>query len=217
MNKLDLRDKKLSELLLKWYDKNKRSFPWRSNDLTPFQLFIAELLLQKTNAYQVEKIFPDFIKKYPDVKSLQKVSIDVLSEYLRPLGLFNRRARDLKRIANILKKENNTLPRDKKKLIKLPGIGNYIANALICFAFNEPIPIVDTNIGRIMKRLYSFPVKDAPSRDTSLFDKMCNLIPETDFKKFNYALLDLGALICKSRDPLCEKCPLTKICNYYLK
>ena len=98
--------------------------------------------------------------------------------------------------------------------MKLPGVGEYISNAVLCFGFNKPVPIIDANVGRVIKRVYSFPVKSAPSRDKDLLIKMQEIIPDTRFKEFNLGILDLGALICVPRNPICAECPLTKICDF---
>ena len=133
---------------------------------------------------------------------------------LEPLGLFNRRARDLKKTAAAICENDGNIPDDRKSLMKLPGVGEYISNAVLCFGFNKPVPIIDANVGRVIKRVYSFPVKSAPSRDKDLHIKMEEIIPDTRFKEFNLGILDLGALICVPRNPKCVECPLTKICDF---
>jgi len=213
---MELKNKKFVALLLDWFKSNKRDFHWRTQKLTPFQVLIAELMLQKTNATQVEKIFPNFIKKYPTAKNILELSEEDLENEFQPLGLFKRRARDLKKTAQIILENDSKIPTTKKSLKKLPGIGDYIANAIICFAFNQSAPIVDANVGRVIKRVYSFPVKAAPSRDKKLLEKMRELLPKDNFKEFNYAILDLAALICLPKNPRCEICPLKKTCNFSL-
>jgi len=214
---MDSRDDTFVKLILDWFKSNKREFSWRTLELSPFQVLIAELMLQKTNASQVENIFPRFIETYPNPESIANVSEDNLASLLQPLGLFNRRARDLKKTSEMILNLENMVPSEKKDLLNLPGVGDYIANAVLCFAFNKKMPIIDTNVGRIMKRIFSFPVKSAPSRDKKLAEKMEKLIPDRYFKEFNYAILDLAALICLPRKPRCEECPLTVICDYFMK
>ncbi len=212
-----MKNEKISQNLIKWYTQNKRNFSWRIQKLTPFQALVAELMLQKTGAKQVEKIFSNFIKKYPTPESIVMTSQEILEEELQPLGLFRRRARDLKRLSEQILEKNGEIPKTKKELTKLPGVGNYIAMALLCFAFNQKVPLVDANIARIIKRVYTFPVKDAPTRDKNLWQKVESLVPDEEIKTFNYALLDLGALICTPTKPKCEDCPLNEICDFYLK
>ncbi len=202
-------------LLLDWFKLNKRDFSWRNQNLTPFQQLLAELMLQKTNANQVEKLFPEFIKKYPNAKKIVEENEEELARLLQPLGLFNRRARDLKKTAQLILENENKIPEDKKDLMNLPGVGEYIANAVLCFSFGKPVPIVDANVGRVIKRVYSFPVKSAPSRDKKLFEKMTEILPEKQFKEFNLAILDLAALICTPKNPRCDKCLLIKVCDFF--
>ena len=212
---MDSKDKNFVKLILDWFKNNKRDFSWRTLQLTPFQVLVAELMLQKTNASQVENIFPRFIEIYPDPESIVITSENELAIFLQPLGLFNRRARDLKKTAEIILNQGNMIPSEKKELLKLPGVGDYIANAILCFAFNKKMPIIDANVGRVMKRIFSFPVKSAPSRDKKLAERMQDLIPDKFFKEFNYAILDMAALICVPRKPRCEECILITICDYY--
>ena len=101
--------------------------------------------------------------------------------------------------------------------MKLPGVGEYIANAVLCFSFKKPVPIVDANVGRIMNRIFSFPVKSAPSRDKNLLEKMKEILPEKNARAFNLALLDFAALVCLPRKPRCEECPLSQSCDFFSK
>ncbi len=213
---MDSKDDTFVKLILDWFKNNKREFSWRTLKLTPFQVLIAELMLQKTNASQVENIFPRFIEIYPNPESIVNLKEDDLAKLLQPLGLFNRRARDLKKTAEIILDLGNVIPSEKKDLMSLPGVGEYIANAVLCFAFSKKMPIIDANVGRVMKRIFSFPVKSAPSRDKKLAERMEELIPDRYFKEFNYGILDMAALICIPRKPRCEECPLTDICDYYV-
>ena len=213
---MNSKDDTFVKLILDWFKNNKREFSWRTLKLSPFQVLIAELMLQKTNASQVENIFPRFIEIYPNPESIVNLREDDLAKLLQPLGLFNRRARDLKKTAEIILDLGNVIPSEKTDLMSLPGVGDYIANAVLCFAFSKKMPIIDANVGRVMKRIFSFPVKSAPSRDKKLAERMEELIPDSYFKEFNYAILDMAALICIPRKPRCEECPLTAICDYYV-
>ena len=198
------------EELLKWYDENKRDFPWREK-CEPYDILVAEIMLQKTQALSVQKVYETFLMKFPNLKSLYIASQEELETELMDLGLYKRRARDLKRIAEALH-DKNKVPKVKKELFDLPGIGNYMANAILCFAFGEKIPIVDANVGRIISRFFNFEVKSAPSRDKKLFAFLSELIPE-NARDFNFALLDFGALVCKAQNPACGECPVKSECS----
>lgn len=212
---MERRRDKFANEIIEWYEKNGRDFPWRTMELTPFQFLVAELMLQKTNANQVEKVFVDFIKKYPNCIKILKASLIELQEEFRSLGLFRRRVRDLRKLCKIIVKKNNGFPNSKEDLKKLPGVGEYIARAVSCFAFDQRIPIIDSNVARVISRVFSFPIKGAPSRDKSLAKKMVKLIPKKNYKKFNYGILDFAALICVPRNPDHKICPLKSICDYY--
>ena len=203
--------------LIEWFESNKRDFSWRQPDLTPFQMLIAEIMLQKTGANQVENLFPDFIKKFPNANSIVNMKDEELEEILRPLGLFKRRARDIKKTAQLIVENENQVPITRNELMELPGVGDYIANAVLCFSFKKPVPIVDANVGRVMKRFFSFPVKSAPSRDKNLMEKMKEILPEKIAREFNLALLDFAALVCLPRTPRCEECPMSQSCDFFSK
>jgi len=203
--------------LIEWFESNKRDFSWRRPGLSPFQLLMAEIMLQKTGANQVENLFTEFIKKYPDASSILSMKDEELEEFLHPLGLFKRRARDIKKTAQLILEKDNVVPNTRKELMELPGVGNYIANAVLCFAFKKPVPIVDANVGRVMRRFFSFPVKSAPSRDKSLLERMGEILPEKKARDFNLALLDFAALVCLPRKPRCDECPISGSCDYFLK
>ncbi|MFX1238383.1 MAG: hypothetical protein ACFFAS_13685 [Promethearchaeota archaeon] len=201
--------------LLKWFENNKRNFAWRNPELSPFNVLIAEIMLQKTGANQVEPLFTTFIQDYPTAESVANLTEEDLGEILKPLGLFKRRARDIKKAVNAIIDNGGQIPKDPKELMALPGVGEYIANAVSCFAFGQRTAIVDANVGRIIKRVFSFPVKSAPSRDKALTEKMNEIVPEQDYRAFNLALLDFAALTCLPRTPSCEGCPLIKMCDFY--
>lgn len=197
------------EKLLKWYGDNKRDFPWRKTT-QPYHILIAELMLQKTQATSVFKVYETFLKKFPTIKTIHKTEQAVLERELMDLGLYKRRARDLKKIAEELYEKE--IPQTKDELLKLPGIGNYMTNAILCFAFEKKIPIVDANVGRIISRFFNLEVKSAPSRDKQLFSFLEELIPD-NARDFNFALLDFGALVCKAQNPSCEECPIRSECS----
>lgn len=213
-NFMESRDREFIERLLNWFVKNKREFSWRKPGLDPFHLLVAELMLQKTGANQVEKIFPSFIQKFPTPMDIVTTPVEVLERELESLGLQNRRARDLKRLSETLEEEGGQIPHSAKDLMKLPGIGEYIANAILCFAFNDDVLLVDANIARIMERFFSFKIKGAPTRDRNLWERMSHLIIPGRARESNLALLDFGALICIPRNPRCDGCCMLDICTF---
>ncbi len=204
--------------IMQWGEKYIRSFSWRINT-TPYKVLISELLLQRTTSTQVEGIFPKFIKKYPNVKVLFKTEEDKLLEFIKPLGLYKRRLKAFNKFPFQLKEQFNfIIPRNFKDLSSLFGVGDYIANAVLCFAFNERTPIVDTNIIRIFQRFFGFQSeKKYIESDKRIWDLAEILLPERNFKTYNYSILDFGNLICKASSPKCLECPLSIKCKYFKK
>ena len=209
--------KKKSNLLAKplvtWFKKNGRKFPWRKTK-NPYRIFIAETLLQKTN---VEKVYPAYlsiVKKYPTVSHLTKAKLANLRKVIAPLGLV-KRARFLKEGAKgITRYYGGKFPQSKKELKKIINIGDYMAHAILCFAYDARLPLVDTNVARVYKRLYNFKCSKLPYADKKLWAFSAKLLPRKNFKDYNLAVLDLSALLCRPRIPLCYKCPCAKQCFF---
>ena len=135
---------------------------------------------------------------------------------LRPLGLKWRINLLKTMVLRILQERDGKLTPDKKWLESLPGVSDYIASAVLCFAFNKPEPLLDTNTVRITGRLYNIPVSDSSRRNRKIREMYANLMDKSRPRDFNMAMIDLGAMICKSSSPLCEKCPLKNYCKYYM-
>ncbi|MFW9875133.1 MAG: hypothetical protein ACFFG0_18665 [Candidatus Thorarchaeota archaeon] len=210
--------KEFNQKLLEWYKINKRKFPWRKGGKSIYEILIAEILLRKTTAGMVSEFFPNFINKYPNLKSIQEIPIEILERDLMPLGLYKTRAEIFKKIANeIIIKNNGIIPDEYEALISLYGIGKYIANAVLCFGYNKRAILVDTNIKRIFSRFLN---KDYPIKindNHPLWNELDNLITEGTDKIFFMALIDFGALVCKKRNYNCSKCPIFELCNYNQK
>jgi len=200
--------------LATWGSRHFRSFPWRrTND--PYQILIAEMMLHRTQAKQVVPTYEQFIKLYPTTKSLAHASEADINELLHPLGLFWR-----VRLVYALGKDlairfNGQVPQQKEDLLLLPGVSDYIAGAVRCFAWNLPEPIIDTNIIRIIGRLFGLEITDSSRRNSQIINLIKKLIDPVSPRTYNYALLDLASEIClKRRPPLCSECPLREHCAY---
>jgi len=202
--------------LLRWYKHNARSFPWREPGCSSYEILIAELLLQKTKAENIVITYNSFIKKFPDFITLLQSNEEELSKLLQPLGLYRNRAKSLLMLAEDIE-EIGIIPMEPEILLKLPGMGPYIAYSYLVFAHNKRFPIVDTNIRRLYQRVFSIDSKPDPRRDHNIWIVVESTMPRRNYRKFLYAILDHSALVCKSRNPLCIECPLSKICDYYLK
>jgi A/G-specific adenine glycosylase len=204
---------KLSEKLLTWWEKNQRKFPWR-NTQDSYQVLISEVLLHRTKAEQVAPIYNEFLKRFPTLKDLSIASLDEVKGLLYPLGLLWRTKLLHKMSVEIVEKCGGKIPSTKKELELLPGISHYIASAVRCFAFGYAESLLDTNTVRILGRVFGIEVTDS-SRRSKRFQKLSeSVLDKKNPRSFNYAMIDLGALICRPRNPLCEICPLNEICRY---
>lgn len=198
--------------LLEWAEDNLRSYPWRAEEASPYEVFVAEVLLQRTFADKVEPVFLEFVNRYPEPSTLADVSEEELADLLEPLGLHNRRARALSRIGQLMV-ESGGVPADVDELLEWPRVGPYAANATACFGHGRRRPIVDANVARIYARVFDLDADG--TRDDGMWAFAEEMLPEEDFEKYNLALLDFGALICTAQSPVCEECPMRQFCGYY--
>lgn len=203
------------ERLFTWYESNKRVFSWRRQALTPYQVLILEILLQRTPAERVETILDKFFAKYPNPRALSRASENELKSDIETLGLQNRRVTMLRNLAfYLVEKHGGRVPEAISDLLNIPGVGIYVANAILCFSIGKIVPLIDTNIARVLGRVFGLKVSKDPSSDRHLWAFARRILPKTRIKQFNWALIDLGSLICRPRDPLCHKCPLCDVCTY---
>lgn len=218
----DEHDKKnlFINLLLKWWAKNRRDFPWRFTK-DPYSILIAEMLLRKTTAKQVEKIYPRFLVKYPNPHSLSVADKRELEELLKPLGMEHTRAEMFKKFGlTVEEKYGGQIPSNPEELLKLPGVGMYATNAVLSFAYSKDVPLVDTNFIRIIHRVFGIKSQKSRARnDKKLWKFAQSLIPEGNSKNFNLAILDFAAIVCRAKAPKCHVCPIKNenICSYFKK
>jgi A/G-specific adenine glycosylase len=203
------------KLIKEWASDNLRVFPWRMTR-DPFKILIAEVLLQRTRAEQVAPIYTNFIKKFPDSYSLSKATIPEIETELSSLGL-KKRGKIIYDLANQLEnKHNGRIPKNKIGLLQLPGVGNYIANSVLNNAYQIAVPTVDVNFARIIVRVFSLNSKPPLQKSKEIWNFAEWLISFTEdaSREVNLAILDIGSTLCKSRKPVCNKCPLYVICNF---
>ena len=214
-----MKEKIITKKILKWYDLNKRSLPWRkkvSFNRKQYYTLISEFMLQQTQVTTVIPFFNRFIKNLPSINSLAKVSEKRLIKLWEGLGYYSR-ARNLKKTAQlIIKNFDGKLPNDLEDLLTLPGIGNYTANAILAIAFNKPYIPLDGNIERVLKR-YLYLKKEKEIQKDNLIQK--KTIFGTTLRSSDYAqaLMELGALICKPNNPICNQCPIRNNCKSFRK
>jgi len=204
------------ESLLEWFEREHRDFPWRLRS-DPFAILIAEKLLQQTAARApVVTAYEQVLQRYPSPHDLAAADVNDLEEIVRPLG-FTYRARELISLAQVLvERHEGHVPNTLSALLALPGVGDYVARAVLSFGFGEDVAIVDTNVARFLYRLYCLPGKlpSNPARKKSLIAMAQTLLPPGKAKSWNLAVLDVCALICKPLKPLCPSCPVQRFCAY---
>lgn len=200
--------------IIEFYLKHGRRFPWRETK-NPYVILISELLLQKTTSEQVLRVFNNFFLRFPNVEELAKANIKEIESIIGELGL-RKRARFLKELAEqIINEYKAKIPNDQENLLKLKGVGLYTANAVLSFAFEQCLPVVDTNVARVLRRYFGLKGDKPAYADKSLWKFAELVLPKKMCREYNYGILDLAASICRPREPLCVKCPLNKYCHYY--
>ena len=214
-----MKEKIITKKILNWYDLNKRSLPWRkknSSKKKQYYILVSEFMLQQTQVNTVIPFFNRFIKHLPSLERLAKINQKKLIKLWEGLGYYSR-ARNLKKTAQIIINSfEGKIPNNFEDLITLPGIGNYTANAILAIAFNKPVIPIDGNIERVLKR-YLYLRKDDEIQKSNFIRKKIIFGTTTRSSDYAQALMELGALICKPINPLCNKCPISKKCKSYKK
>ena len=214
-----MKDQLISNKILNWYDLNKRLLPWRNNVSLPkkqYYTLVSEFMLQQTQVATVIPYFNRFIKNIPNFKILAKVQNKKLLKLWEGLGYYSR-AKNLKKTAQvIIKNFNGKLPYNFEDLKTLPGIGNYTASAILAIAFNKPYIPLDGNIERVLKR-YLYLRKVNEIQKENIIKKKSIFGSSSRPSDYAQALMELGALICKPINPLCNQCPISKKCMSFKK
>ncbi len=207
---------KFRKSLIDWGKDNFRQYPWR-NTSDPYKILIAELMLHRTQARQVVNTYHKFIRLYPDIKSLGQIKEDDIEKILFSLGLTWRAKLVYVTAKEIILRFNEEIPKNKNDLMSLPGVGDYIASSIRCFAWNIPEPLVDTNTIRVVGRLYNLKTKDS-SRRNEQFRKLIEMLVDPEKPRlYNFAILDLADSICSSKLPNHKSCPVFEFCLYEKK
>ena len=190
--------------LLAWYKRKGRELPWRETR-NPYAILVSEFMLQQTQVSRVLDYFPRFLARFPTIDALARARPKAVMEEWDGLGYYAR-ARNLHKLAReVTRRHDGTLPDDPEDLRTLPGVGRYTAGAVACFAYEKPVPTVDTNVKRVLQRVFA-------ARD--VWDFATTLTPKNGKRawKLNQAMMELGALVCTARSPKCPECPVKSDC-----
>ncbi|WP_224984201.1 HhH-GPD family protein [Geomonas agri] len=197
-----------------WYEQNSREFPWRKKSSSLYQKIISEVLLQRTRAETVAAFFPAFIFTFPTWKALAMASESELAVFIRPIGLWQRRASILSQLGKEMARRNGRFPRTRPEIEALPGVGQYIANAIQLFSEGKPMPLLDVNMARVLERYFG-PRTLADIRHDQYLQQLSLKIVDCDNpQKMNWAILDLAALVCRTDQPKHFACPLNRGCIF---
>jgi len=205
----------LRKELLGWYRENHRDLPWRKVS-DPYPIWVSEVMLQQTQVATVLPYYHEFLTRFPNLPKLARANLQEVLKAWEGLGYYAR-ARNLHKAAGmVISQHQGNIPQSWHDFRKLPGVGDYIAAAVLSIAFNQPYSVVDGNVKRVLSRLFVMqePVNQSPAKKVfqlAAADLLDTQMPGT----FNQALMELGATVCKPRNPLCRTCPVQAWCLAY--
>lgn len=203
----------IAKSLLNWSRKNAYQFPWRKNT-TAYRILISELLLRRTRAQIVRRVFPSFIKRFPTLHDLSVATSKQIKKEIHTLGRTKRDIQIRNIAKNLSKKYMGRVPNSEIELLEIIGKHSiYTVNAVRCFAYGERVPVFDINVSRIISRVFSINLGNEPHKNKESWLLAETLLPYNRVKEFNWALIDLGRTVCISK-PKCKICPLLKICSF---
>ena len=196
-----------------WQQSGRHELPWRST-VDAWSILLAEVLLRKTAAMQAAGVYQTLISYSP--AEITSMNEDALASILQPLGIHQVRAGQLQQIAKAVSESKGEVLKSDEMLRKLPGVGHYISNSVRCCAFGVPAPAMDTNLIRVMNRVFGWTsLRKRPRDDQRMWKLAETLVPENMPREFNWGMLDFASAICTHRKPKCESCPINNICNYF--
>jgi A/G-specific adenine glycosylase len=200
--------------LLRWFRRHGRDLPWRRTR-DPYHILVSEIMLQQTQVDRVLPKYEEWLVKYPTMERLAQSPLAEVKKTWYPLG-YNIRPMRLHSIAcESVARYGGSLPRDQEELMAFKGIGRYTAGAIRSFAFEEDAPILDTNVRRVLHRIFVGGESTPKTQTTALWDLSQAMIPKGRCYDFNQALMDFGATVCGARDPYCLLCPMKDFCKTY--
>jgi A/G-specific adenine glycosylase len=205
----------LRQALIEWYLAKHRDLPWRKTN-NPYHIWVSEVMLQQTQVNTVLPYYQKFLQRFPDIKHLAGASLQEVLKVWEGLGYYAR-ARNLhSAAAMVLERYGGAIPQSWQDVRKLPGVGDYIAGAVLSIAFDKPYPVVDGNVKRVLARLFTMDAAVNNSTTNKIYQTAAaNILDNRQPGIFNQALMELGALVCKPQNPLCDTCPVQTQCKAY--
>ena len=199
--------------LLAWYARAARDLPWRKTR-DPYRVLVSEVMLQQTQVARVTEYYPRFLARFPDLETLASARPKAVRDAWDGLGYYAR-ARNLHALAKQVSGAGGQVPEDPEELIKLPGVGPYTAGAVASFAYEKPVPAVDTNVARVLRRVFLGTDGQRNTYDARLRRLAAAIVPKDGKRawRFNQAMMELGALVCTARRPKCGECPVQQGCR----
>ena len=207
-----MEDREISDILIRWYEENKRDLPWRRTS-DPYLVWISEIILQQTRVVQGLEYFNRFTERFPNVAALAMADEDEVMKYWQGLGYYSR-ARNLHAAAQqIMNDFDGVFPRTREEVLSLRGIGDYTVAAICSFAYRLPYATVDGNVFRVLARLFDVDLPIDGGEGKKYFTALAqSLLDERRPDLFNQAMMEFGALQCVPKSPDCECCPLNGKC-----
>jgi A/G-specific adenine glycosylase len=200
--------------IFRWYAQHARKLLWR-NSRNPYKIWVSEVMLQQTTVQAVLPYYEEWMKTFPDIKSLSRASSQKVLKAWQGLGYYQR-AKNLHKASKIIvDKHQGRIPQDYDKLRNLPGFGPYITAAVLSIAFDKPFPVMDANVRRVLMRIMGAKGEANPNNDQNLLHFLKLYFPQKKAATFNQALMELGALVCRPKNPSCLLCPLSDFCQAF--
>lgn len=200
-----------------WFAKSGRSFPWRQAGASRYFQVVSEVLLQRTKAETVAKFIPGFVSNYPSWRALARASIYDLENSLHSIGLWRRRSLVLKMLAVEIARRGGRFPSGWTELTALPGVGHYVANAILVFCHGVPAPLLDSGMARVLERCFGQRKLADIRYDPYLNELATRVVDCPTVREVNWGLLDIAAKFCKLRHPSCGECPVASLCMSFAK
>ena len=205
-----------TRLLLQWNDEfNSREMPWK-NEKDPYKIWLSEVILQQTRVEQGLPYYNKIIQQYPTVTALAKAKDETVFKLWEGLGYYSR-CRNLLSTARLVANEmGGVFPTEYTALLQLKGVGAYTAAAIASFAYNLPYAVLDGNVYRVLSRIFDIEIATDSKEGKELFSALAQKLIDKELPgKYNQAIMDFGATVCKPALPVCNVCPLNTICKAY--